>query len=170
MSPQHTRVRFGPECIRLGIEADDWQAAVRAAGEVLVDVGATVLGYGDRMVRAIETFGPYVVVAPGIALVHARPDRDVLENAAALVTVPEGVSFGHPDNDPVRVVVALAVMNHTDHVKIVSVLARALDVDGALEWVLDRASSPEQLAERVVDTLYPLNIIDAKGESVRRAG
>ena len=39
-------------------------------------------GYADAMIRVIEEFGPYVVIAPGLALAHARPGDDVLRTAS----------------------------------------------------------------------------------------
>ncbi|MGO2111871.1 MAG: PTS sugar transporter subunit IIA [Pseudoclavibacter sp.] len=169
MSPQATQVRFGGECTRLGERAESWRDAVTAAGRVLESIGATMPGYGKRMLGAIDSFGPYVVVAPGIALVHARPGPDVLENAAAVLTFPEGVSFGHPENDPVRVVVALAVTKPDEHVKIIAVLARLLDNDGAVQFFLD-ASDANALAESIVEKTAPLRVIDADGNPARRRG
>lgn len=167
MSPQSTTIRFGADCIRRGVFAATWQDAVGLAGEVLASVGATTAGYGGRMVRVIETFGPYVVVAPGIALVHARPESDVQQNAAAVLTFPDGVAFGHPENDPVRVVVALAVTRPEEHIKIIAVLARLLDREGAVEWFLS-ATDDGELADEITDIVEPLQVLGADGQPVRR--
>ena len=167
MSPQHTPVRFGAECIRLDATAGTWQDAVQQAADVLEAIGAVGTGYAGRMIRVIENFGPYVVVAPGVALVHARPDVDVRQNAASLVTFPDGVRFGHPENDPVRVVVGLAVTRPEDHVKIVAVLAKSVDREGAVGWMLAQRD-PHALAEAIIGLVQPLNVIDAKGDSARR--
>lgn len=167
MSPQHTPVRFGPECIRLGATAATWREAVLQAADVLAEVGAVTPKYGERMLRVIDTFGPYVVVAPGVALVHARPDVDVRENAAALLTFPDGVSFGHSEHDPVRAVVALAVRRPEDHVKIIAVLAKSIDREGALEWLLER-DDPVDLADAIIEAVAPLNVIDRDGHPARR--
>jgi hypothetical protein len=39
------------------------------------------------MIRMIEEHGPYVVIAPGLALAHARPGPDVLADGLAVVTL-----------------------------------------------------------------------------------
>ncbi|GGA70509.1 hypothetical protein GCM10011490_21410 [Pseudoclavibacter endophyticus] len=163
MSPQHTTIRFGGDCIRLGRQAVTWREAVTAAGKVLETIGATKNGYSDRMLWVIDAFGPYVVVAPGIALVHARPGPDVRENAAAVLTFPDGVSFGHPNNDPVRVVVALAVTRPDEHVKIIAVLAKLLDNDEAVDWFL-RADDADELAAAITEVVSPLKVIGPEGE------
>lgn len=60
------------DAIVLGAEASDWRAAVRLAGAALVRSGVARPGYADKMIRMIEEHGPYVVIAPGLALAHAR--------------------------------------------------------------------------------------------------
>lgn len=165
---QTTSIRFGSECLRLGEHAETWRDAVVLAGNVLGAIGATGPTYTERMIGVIETFGPYVVVAPGVALVHARPDHDVLQNAAAIVTLPDGVPFGHPENDPVRVVVALAVTRPEEHIKIVAVIAKLLDEAGtAAEWMLSQ-SDPQALAAAITERIAPLNVLDASGGSAAR--
>ena len=59
--------------IMLGVHATDWRDAVRIAGRALRLSGSTRAEYSDRMISVIEEFGAYVVVAPGLALAHARP-------------------------------------------------------------------------------------------------
>src|SRR6202000_2964051 len=100
-----------PEAIALSVAVDDWRAAVRAAGGVLTASGFATPEYADEMIRMIEEHGPYVVIAPGLALAHARPGPTVLNDGIAVVTLANPVAFGHPYNDPVSVVVALAVVS-----------------------------------------------------------
>jgi ascorbate PTS system EIIA or EIIAB component len=107
----------------IGADADDWRAAVRLAGAALTASGATLPGYGDEMVRMIEEHGPYVVIAPGLALAHARPGPDVLTDGLAVVTLATPVPFGHPHNDPVSVVLGLSVVSVGDHLESIAQLA-----------------------------------------------
>lgn len=118
--------------------ASDWRAAVRLAGQALVASGAAGPGYADEMIRMIEEHGPYVVIAPGLALAHARPGPDVLGDGLAIVTLRDPVSFGHPHNDPVGVVLGLAVSSIEGHLESIADLANAfndpstiLDIAGA---------------------------------------
>ena len=90
--------------IILGADASDWRAAVRLAGLALANSGAALPSYADEMIRMIEEHGPYVVIAPGLALAHARPGPAVLADGFAVVTLATPVAFGHPHNDPVSVV------------------------------------------------------------------
>ncbi|WP_127792871.1 PTS sugar transporter subunit IIA [Agromyces sp. LHK192] len=132
--------------VTLGAAAADWRAAVRLAGRALARSGATTTGYADRMVGVIEEFGAYVVIAPGLALAHARPGPDVRHDGIAVVTLETPVAFGHPHNDPVRVVLGLAVSNAEEHVASVAFLANVFNDPEALERIA-AASGPEAVRE-----------------------
>ncbi|HEY1105823.1 MAG TPA: PTS sugar transporter subunit IIA [Agromyces sp.] len=120
------------DAVVIGAHAADWRAAVREAGRALTRSGSTKAEYADRMVAVIEEFGAYVVIAPGLALAHARPGPDVRREGIAVVTLAEPVPFGHPHNDPVRVVVGLAVSNAEEHVASVATLANVFNDTGAV--------------------------------------
>jgi PTS system ascorbate-specific IIA component len=120
------------QAIRLGVEVSDWQGAVRAAGEALTAAGFAKPEYADEMVRMIDEHGPYVVIAPGLALAHARPGPEVLADGIAVVTLATPVDFGHPYNDPVSVVLALAVDAADAHVALVAELANLFNDSTAI--------------------------------------
>ncbi|MEX2562421.1 MAG: PTS sugar transporter subunit IIA [Nitriliruptoraceae bacterium] len=109
--------------------ADDWRAAIHLACEPLVEVNAVASGYPDRCVAMVEEHGPYIVLAPGIALAHARPEDGVEVACLAVVTLTEAVDFGHEANDPVDVVFAFGSPDADQHVGMLSELARHL-IDG----------------------------------------
>lgn len=73
--------------IRLGASADDWRAAVRVAGDALVASDATSDAYTGEMIATMESLGPYIVIAPGVALAYARPSPAVHRAGLSLVTL-----------------------------------------------------------------------------------
>ena len=132
------------EAIQLAALAADWRAAVELAGAGLTRSGATEPGYADEMIRMIDEHGPYVVIAPGLALAHARPGPAVLRDGLAVVTLTEPVPFGHPHNDPVRVVLALAVHSPEHHLSLVAELANLFNDSDAVER-LAAATTPDEV-------------------------
>jgi PTS system ascorbate-specific IIA component len=120
------------DSIVIGAEAADWREAVLTAGSALANAGSTLPAYGEEMVRMIEEHGPYVVIAPGLALAHARPGPTVLANGLAVVTLKSPVRFGHPHNDPVSVVLGLAVADAEAHLASVAELANVFNDDSAI--------------------------------------
>lgn len=115
--------------IRVGQSAVDWRAAVRLAGDALVASGATSAAYTDEMIATVEELGPYIVIAPGIALAHSRPSPAVLRAGMSLVTLSTPVEFGHRQNDPVTLVVGLAAPDEEGHVLALATLAEFLADD-----------------------------------------
>lgn len=124
----------------------DWRAAVRLAGSALTRAGITSAPYADRMIGVIEEFGAHVVIAPGLALAHARPGPDVRGDGVAVVTIDEPVSFGHPYNDPVRVVLGLAVQHPDTQVAMVAEVANVFNEVGVVER-LAHVSSADAVRE-----------------------
>ena len=120
------------EAISLGVRVADWREAVRAAGAALTAARIAKPSYADEMIRMIEEHGPYVVIAPGLALAHARPGPEVLKDGIAVVTLSTPVDFGHPYNDPVSVILALAVAAGDAHVALVAELANVFNDSTAI--------------------------------------
>lgn len=138
------------ESVMLDVPASDWRAAVRASGEALMASGATTSAYIDAMIETVERLGPYIVLAPGVALAHARPSQAVLRNGLSWVRLAEPVNFGHQHNDPVSLVVGLAATDHDAHMTSLAQLAGLLSNDEAmkrLNQAPDAASVREIIAE-----------------------
>jgi PTS system ascorbate-specific IIA component len=136
------------KAIRIEASAADWRAAVRLAGDALVTSGATAPAYTDEMIATVEQLGPYIVIAPGIALAHSRPSPAVLRAGISLVTLDRPVAFGHRTNDPVRLVVGLAAPDEEGHVTALSTLAEFLSDEESRLGLL-RATGPDEVLRLV---------------------
>jgi len=136
------------ETVELNAEMSDWSESVRLAGSLLVEAGAVLPSYVDAMVRTVEEIGPYIVVAPGIALAHARPEDGVKRLCMSLVRVTAPVEFGSESNDPVDLVFAFGAMDKETHLDALRDLAWLLqDADAVLG--LRECSTPEEVVRLV---------------------
>lgn len=139
----HSLADFLPEgSIITGATPPDWRSAVTFAGDALVATGATDPQYTAEMINTIETLGPYIVIAPGFALAHSRPSPAVHHTGISWVSLSEPVLFGAGENDPVRLVVGLAALDHDAHIDIMSALAEVLDDPDTLSTAI-AAKSPD---------------------------
>ena len=121
------------------------EEAIRLAGSLMERAGKILPTYTEKMVEALRTLGPYIVLAPGIAMPHANPDGgDVLENCVALVTLKEPVPFGSAENDPVRLILALAGTEHGSHLEVLQTIGEVAGDPEKLKR-LESASSYEDL-------------------------
>lgn len=132
--------------IRLDVDAPDWRAAIRAAGELLGEAGVAGDSYTDAMIRVVEEHGPYIVLTPGFALAHSRPDDSVTRTGMSLVRLAEPVRFGHDTNDPVTLVMALASVDSSAHQNALAALAGVLAAPERRE-ALDRAQTPDEVRD-----------------------
>jgi PTS system ascorbate-specific IIA component len=129
--------------IDLGVHAADWRMAMRFAGAALCRSEATRAGYTDRMIQVVDDFGAYIVIAPGLALAHARPGPDVRADGMSVVTLATPVVFGHPHNDPVRVVVGLAATTPEAHLSSVAELANMFNDPEAIPALADASCADD---------------------------
>lgn len=130
------------------MSVDGWQSAVRATLRPLAEAGAVEDRYVERCVELVEEEGPYMVLAPGIALAHARPEDGVRRLCLAVGVLTGPVEFGHPDNDPVDLVFAFGSPDREQHVGLLGALARRLEA--GLGEELRRIADDEE-AERLLE-------------------
>lgn len=135
-----------PETIRLDAEAESWEESVRLAGELLVASGAVERRYVDSMVKAVRELGPYIVIAPGIAMPHARPEDGVLRIGLSLVRLKTPVPFGNQSNDPVELVIGLSAVDSESHLKLLAQLSKLLNDTDYLRTIREAICKEEVLA------------------------
>ncbi len=124
------------ENIRLNVRADNWQEAIEKAGELLLNSGCITEEYIESMINSINDLGPYIVIAPHIAIAHARPSKNVLKSDISLVTLKDPVNFGHQQNDPVNLLFAFSAFENTGHLKQLSRIAELIEDEERLESIL----------------------------------
>ncbi len=109
--------------IELKISVKDWEEALRKGAQLLVDSGGVEPCYVDAIIDMVRKLGPYVVIAPGLALGHAGPDMGVNQTCFSLVTLQNPVEFGVADNDPVDIIFSFAAPNKEEHMQALRDLA-----------------------------------------------
>jgi mannitol/fructose-specific phosphotransferase system IIA component (Ntr-type) len=123
--------------IALNVDVKDWQEAIRVSGGLLVKNDFVEPRYIDAMIETTKTLGPYIVISPGVALPHARPEDGVKEPCMSLITLKTPVNFGNEHNDPVKLVIAFGTIDHNAHVKAISKLARIIGDEEKLNSLIN---------------------------------
>ncbi|MDO5646265.1 MAG: PTS sugar transporter subunit IIA [Dermabacter sp.] len=132
------------DAIDLHASADDWRGAISASGRLLENSGVATADYTRLMIESVENNGPYIVLTPGFALAHARPDPSVLRTGMSFARLAEPVAFGHEANDPVSIVMSLAATDASAHQQALAALAGVL-ADPARRARLDASDTIEEL-------------------------
>jgi len=99
------------ETIKLHAHAADWKEAVKLSTDLLIQADAIEPRYYDEILKTVADYGPYFVIAPGIAMPHARPECGVKQTSYSLVTLENSVEFGNKDNDPVDIILTIAAVD-----------------------------------------------------------
>jgi len=128
------------------VSTSDWEDAVEKVGQIMVDAGAVEARYVDAMKRTINELGPYSVIAPGIAMPHARPEDGVLRPCFALITLAHPVEFGSTENDPVQIVIAFGATDKTEHIDALARIGQVFGDSQKVQKIL-QADSKDQLLE-----------------------
>ncbi|NWL86639.1 MULTISPECIES: PTS sugar transporter subunit IIA [unclassified Paenibacillus] len=115
-----------PSLIALDVEAETAEEAIRLAGGLLAKAGAAEERYADAMVESYRDKGPYFVLAPHIALPHARAEDGVKEASVSLLRLRKPVIFGHAANDPVQLIFALGGSSSSEHIAMLRKLTTLL--------------------------------------------
>ena len=123
------------DMIRLNITVKNWQEALSAGVQLLIDAGGAEPRYLDNIFKMIEELGPYVVIAPGLALGHSGPESGVNFTCFSLVTLKEAVPFGVPDNDPIGIIFSFAAPNKEAHMQALRQMAMFCMVKKNLESI-----------------------------------
>jgi mannitol/fructose-specific phosphotransferase system IIA component (Ntr-type) len=134
------------ESVAIGAEADGWRAAVECCGELLVAGGTAEERYVPAMVRTVEELGPYAVIAPGVAIPHARPEDGARRVGVSVVVLREPVAFGSKENDPVDLLFGFATTDPDAHVELLGELADFIEKTENLA-ALRRAGTVEEVLE-----------------------
>ena len=137
------------DTIVVGAVATDWEDAVRIGGSMMVDKGLAETRYIDAIIENHKTIGPYFVIAPGIAMPHAKPENGVLKTGYALVILKEPVEFGDEENDPVDTLIFAGAIDREEHnQEVIPQIAELCDQDEVIE-----ALRTAEDKKRVIDVL-----------------
>ncbi len=138
------------DVIRLRVLVPDWIAALRVAGDLLVAAGACTSSYVEAIIDGVHQFGPYIVLAPGLALAHARPESGMLKMGLSLVTLDPPIPFGSEENDPVSILLAFGAGQPDEHIELLSELAQFLGNTHSYQRII-AAQTPADVLQAVHD-------------------
>lgn len=126
------------------LEVDNWEDAVIKGGAMMVEKGVSTPEYMTTIVQKCKDNGPYIVIAPGIAMPHARPEEGAIKLGYSIVTLKEGVNFGEEDNDPISLLIYLAAPSVKEHnEEAICQIADLCDDEAAVEKIMQAQSESE---------------------------
>ncbi|HCD7576686.1 TPA: PTS mannitol transporter subunit IIA [Escherichia coli] len=125
----------------------DWQEAINFSMASLLAKNYISENYIQAIKDSTISNGPYYILAPGVAMPHARPECGALKTGMSLTLLKQGVYF--PGNDePIKLLIGLSAADADadSHIGAIQALSELLCEEEILEQLLT-ASSEKQLAD-----------------------
>lgn len=132
------------ENIQIVDSVSDWKKAITIAAQPLLVKKAITEDYIKAIFNSHHELGPYYVLAPGLAMPHARPEQGAIKNGLSLLHIKQGVSFDADENDPIYVVIMLCALSGDEHINMITSLADIFSDDERLQALMN-ASSMESI-------------------------
>lgn len=131
--------------IRIYDHAEDWVDAITKAVTPLVEHGFVEQRYIQGILDNTKQYGPYYVLAPEIALPHARPDQGVLKKQLGVTLLRHPVKFS-ADGYDVRLLITLAAADNQGHLEALKALSEIMMDEDRIRLIL-AAKTEEEILE-----------------------
>ncbi len=92
----------------------------------MLEKGVIEEAYLDKVIDNVKTIGPYIVIAPMIALSHARPEDGAKGLGMSLLMLEEPVDFSEEKDRKARAIITLAANDENAHLEALSQLSKML--------------------------------------------
>jgi len=124
---------------------DNWEDAIIASSQGLLKQGFIEQSYVDSMISSVKEYGPYIVIAPNIAMPHARPEAGSKKVGFAVTLCEEAVSFSDAPEHQARLMVTLSCVNADTHLQMLQALVGVLADETKFEAILASKTKQEIL-------------------------
>lgn len=112
----------------------------------LLEKGKIKQSYLEAIKQKHKEIGAYYVLAPKIAMPHARPEDGVNEAALQVTVFKNGVNLESEDNGDVFISITLAAMDSDSHIHTIMALSELFQNDDDIEKIIN-SDSIEEIAE-----------------------
>jgi ascorbate PTS system EIIA or EIIAB component len=129
----------------------DWKEAIQVAGRPLLNEGAISQQYIDVIIQQKQDIGPYFVIAPRIAMPHARPEQGAFKLGLSIVKLATPVKFDADENDPVDAIFMFSAPDSNSHIEMISQLAEVLSDDETMSRLFNSRNKEELIAILLAD-------------------
>lgn len=144
-------IKFNEDNVKLNVKSKNWEDAIRKSIGILERNNNVDENYIDHILKDIEEYGPYIIIHPGLAIPHSRPENGVIEIGFGLITLDTPVYFKNNTN-PVEVLISFAATDNEKHLDIIRLIVNIVQ-KGLIESILQ------------VQTVDELNLL-LKGENI----
>ncbi|CAI1533662.1 PTS mannitol transporter subunit IIA [Serratia proteamaculans] len=136
---------FPDKSISIKDNAKDWQQAVDYSMAALLEKGYVTYRYIDEIKKSTLENGPYYILAPLVAMPHARPECGAIKTGLSLTLLKNVVTFGD-DKEPVKLLIGLSAADSDEHIGAIQALSEIFCEESQIEALLN-ATTERQLMD-----------------------
>ncbi|MBS4174267.1 BglG family transcription antiterminator [Bacillus sp. FJAT-49736] len=125
------------EMLQLEERVDSWEEAISLAAKPLLETQAIDQEYINAMIQNVIDLGPYIVMAPNVAIPHARPEQGVKKLGMSLLRLKSPVCFSSTNPDKkANIIIVLAAVDSETHLKALSQLTELLEEESNIAHLI----------------------------------
>lgn len=132
--------------IQLLKEVANWKEAIEIASMPLVKNEFITRDYIKAMIENVEKFGPYIVIAPKVAIPHAKVEQGVFKLGMSFLKLEKPVSFSDDEDQDVQLMIVLAAIDNQTHLRALAQLSTLLSQEGNIDKIIKMQSKKEVLS------------------------
>ncbi len=132
------------ENIQILESVKDWKEAIHVSVMPLVASGYVEERYIQGIIDNTVHYGSYYVLAPEIALPHARPEQGVISKQLAITVLRNPIRFTSDGYD-VRLLITLAAEDGASHLEALKAIAEIISDEQKVQSILKAKTSEEVL-------------------------
>ncbi len=132
-------------------EFKDWRDAIKASFKILLNNKIVDESYVKATIESVEKYGPYIIIAPYVAIPHASEGHDGCKGTAvSLMKVRNTVKFD-PSNDErnVKLFFSIASNDKEQHMKNVKLIADTISDFEILNDLINEVENETMFKEYV---------------------
>ncbi|PHK49940.1 PTS sugar transporter subunit IIA [Staphylococcus edaphicus] len=122
--------------IQIKEQVDDWEQGITLAAQPLLSQGYFEQTYITSMIDSVKELGPYIVIAPEIAIAHARPNDGVKKIGLSLLKLNRHINFSE-DGHYASLIFVLSAVDNEGHLEILRHLAMTLGDQEVVNEILN---------------------------------
>ncbi|MFA9399043.1 MAG: PTS sugar transporter subunit IIA [Clostridiaceae bacterium] len=122
---------------------DNWEDAIIKSAEPLLNGGLVEQSYIDAMISSVKEYGPYIVIAPNIAMPHARPETGSKKAGYSILKLDRPVSFTEDGENDAQLFIALSCVDEDKHIEMLKEIVGILSDKNKREKIFTLTTKQE---------------------------
>lgn len=142
------------ELIQLNVSCKDKEEAIRLSLKPFLDNKYIEESYIEDVLKNLNSYGPYITIAPHIAMPHASTTSGVMKSGFGLTTLEEPVVF-NCDHDPIKYLFPICATRNDGTLGTIAALSNIIS-EPDLYDILDHVTDVDEFVS-ICERIYVMN-------------